>query len=889
MSYCGSRMRGSAVWRRARECLPDLGMGALIALTVLLSFLPTFGNGFVNWDDDVILLENPRFRGAEAGSVSWVFADSEGSSKFVHWLPVVLGYRLWSADAAGYHALSLALHIGCALLLYVLCLLLTHSGPSPMPCSRGVRSRRWCCAAGALFYAVHPLRVETVAWFTELGGGLAGFFLLLSVVLYVVWCRRRSRRAGVSSARWILGSILAALLSLLAKPWAITLPAVLLTLDVYPLGRWREGAGPRRRLAVLLEKLPFAGLAILFVGLRLAARLSHAYHVVGVRQHGAVSRVVQACYGLCFYVWQTVVPTGLSPLYVCRFPLDPAEGRFVVSCVAVLVAVGLLARFAGRAPALSAAFVCYAAVLLPVLGLAQSGPQLAADRYTYIACMPFSVLVAAALLGLARGMERRTAGPMAWYGAVAVVALLLCSLSVLTFRQTRVWRDSETLWTHAVGIDPCSHFAYNHLGDALAARGDASAAREAFDAAIRLEPNYPLAYSNRAAVRRQLQDLGGALQDANMAIARASSLHPEASVFYTNRGCVFLALGDPQRALADLDRAVAARPVHSEAYYNRGVARHRLDDLRGAAADYTAALSLDTTRRDARLGRAGVLAALGDLTGALADYDRVLAADPGDAETYSRRGNVRVQLGDLEGALSDYGVAVELDPEDAAAYSNRGMVRKRLGDLDGALDDYNRAIGLGSAPAGAYVNRANVRRMRENLQGALDDYGAALTLEPRLVDAYVNRAGVFMQLGRRGAAEADYGSALRADPSSHKALAGRATLRMAEGDFDGARADYDRSIELDPGQASARVNRAVLLARVGDVVGAMVDLDAAVRLDPASSVARLNRGRLHLLNGAFADAVADLTAALESAPDDWAERAGAMRLLAQARTALVRR
>jgi tetratricopeptide (TPR) repeat protein len=229
--------------------------------------------------------------------------------------------------------------------------------------------------------------------------------------------------------------------------------------------------------------------------------------------------------------------------------------------------------------------------------------------------------------------------------------------------------------------------------------------------AIRLEPDFPEAFNNRAIARNAKGDREGALEDYNEAIR----LKPDYADAFNNRGIARNAKGDREGALSDYTEAIRLKPDYPEALYNRAIARKAAGDLEGALSDYTEAIRLK----------------------------------PDDAEAFNNRGAARQAAGDREGALSDYTEAIRLKPDDAEAFNNRGIVHKAAGDVKGALSDYNEAIRLRPDYAESFKNRGNARKGAGDLKGALEDYDEAIRLKPDYADAFYNRAGIW-------AGKADY-------------------------------------------------------------------------------------------------------------------------------------
>ena len=500
------------------------GAAALLVAAVLVCFLPALGSQFVLWDDDMNFTDNPSYRGLSASHLRWMFTTLYGGHyQPLSWLTLGLDYTIWAMNPTGYHLTNLLLHVANAILVYRVIVALVP----------GVGAR--AALAGALLFAIHPLRVESVAWATERRDVLSALFYLATVLGYLRLVQ--AKRDGRPWRGWLAASVGCFLLSLLSMAWGITLPLVLLALDVYPLRRL-----VRRRDAVplLLEKIPYAALALGGAVLaQLASNQVPAKRTLA--QHGLVERAAQAAYGLVFYLWKTLVPIRLSPVYLLEQTLRPTAPRYLASAAIVVGVTAAAVLLRRRAPWATVAWACYALVLVPVLGFMQTGPQITADRYSYLACLPWVVLAAA-------GIDRLKGGAVT--GALAVAAL--AGLGALTFRQTRVWHDSRTLWEHALRVDPDDYVAYLNRGTVRQAEGDLVGAFADFTEAVRRNPDYYLAFYSRATER--------------------------------------LARGDDAGAIADYTATLRINPRYIEAYNNRGLARQRTGDLEGAVADLSEAL-----------------------------------------------------------------------------------------------------------------------------------------------------------------------------------------------------------------------------------------------------------------------------------------------------------
>jgi len=520
-----------------RESLParlHFGLPALVAFTVFACFASTLNHEFVTWDDPGTIVENVHYRGLGSDHLGWMFTTFHmGHYQPLSWVTFALDYSLWGMDPTGYHLTNVLLHVLNALLFYWLArrLLRLAHGASTDATAVAVMA-----ATAALLFAIHPLRVESVAWVSERRDVLSGSFFIATILAYL----RMQAAAHASTARrhWFVLSVAFLMASLLSKAWGMTLPFVLLALDFYPLRRFdRETVK-----ALLVEKLPWLIPASLAAATAVMAQ-SIGAEMQAVADHGIAARLAQAAYGLCFYLLETLFPIGLSPLYPLPPHLDPFEPKYILSAAVVIAITATAAATWKRWPWLLVSWLSYAAIVFPVLGLAQTGPQIAADRYTYLSCLPWPLLAAAGLYRLSRTQLHLT--------AAATMAILMI-IGVLTVQQASIWRDSLTLWNHVIRLEPNNAIAYVNRGAAFEAQGDLDAAAADYQAAIDINRNYADAYFGRGNVRRSRGDLDGAMADFDL----TTRLRPRDPSGFANRGAVHHVRGDFALAEADYARAL---------------------------------------------------------------------------------------------------------------------------------------------------------------------------------------------------------------------------------------------------------------------------------------------------------------------------------------------
>jgi tetratricopeptide (TPR) repeat protein len=534
-----------------------------VAVATYLAFLPALENAFVNFDDDRLVLRNPYLRQPWSGALSWMVSTMYmGHYQPLTWLSLAADYSIAGVRPFVYHLDSLLWHVSAALLVYVLLIELwkrTAQANSHEPSTitrepqaitresaavaRNSRVQA-CAAAGALFWSVHPLRVESVAWTAERRDPISVVFLLLAAIAYLFSVE--VGRAQLKSARWYWVSFVCLLCSVLAKAWGLTFFVSLLALDVYPLRRLPLAARAftdARYRPVWLQKVPMAAIGVSAGALAWAAQHSQPDTMPTLSEWPLASRLLQAGYGVCFYVWKTLWPARLSVMYERSVNEPAAWSLWVMSTIAIAVALLVLLR-AQKNPGLFVVGLVYLATLSPVLGLAQSGPQLVADRYAYASSVPFSALV---MTGLMKVRRRALAASLA--------VMCTAALAAATWRQTGFWHDSLTLWSHALSVGPPSYTAHLDYGQALRADGRLDDALAQYEMATVMRPDSGNAWYNLAnalKAKGRLDEAEAAYRTALLHLSWKVDAQVNLGNLYFNRRQLPAAIGQYRAATATL-------------------------------------------------------------------------------------------------------------------------------------------------------------------------------------------------------------------------------------------------------------------------------------------------------------------------------------------------
>lgn len=580
---------------------------ALVAFVTVLVFLPALNNGFVAWDDDKNFLNNPSYRGLGLDQLTWMWTTFHlGHYVPLSWMTLGADYMMWGMNPRGYHLTNVLLHAANAVLVFLF-------ARRMLARTTGARSSGAAtvlpAAFAALVFAIHPLRVESVAWVTERRDMLSLLFALASLLAYV-----RSTDPDAPRSRYWLSVALFAC-ALLSKATVMSLPAVLFMLNAYPLRRLDMSnlmaAGARR---VYAELLPFIAMSAATIVLSIVA-------LDPPPQLSLAGKLAATSYGLAFYLAKTALPYGLSPLYEMPRTLNPAEARFVVSyavAIAFVVVSWVLRR---KYPGATLALLAFLVVSLPMLGIVQNGPQIAADRYTYHAAPALALLGGGMLAALAR---------RSMLLALGTSVAILVPLGVLTAQQTRVWRDSDSLWTHALALDsrssiahsakaslllqqnrleeaavlseravalaPTDAEAHDALGVVLARQGKLREAITHYEQAAALKPLLDDVHVNWGAASAQLGDIPGAIAHYH----RALLLDPNNADAHVNWGNALVRASQPEEAIAHYQEAVRIRPDHADAHHNWGVALARQQRFGEAVDRFRAALVARPDHPEAR-------------------------------------------------------------------------------------------------------------------------------------------------------------------------------------------------------------------------------------------------------------------------------------------------
>lgn len=540
-------------WRAA------MAAGAFVALlaAVLWAYAPVLDNGLV-WDDGANLVAARAQWDRGLAGTAWAWRmPFNGHYQPLTWLSYQLDAAVSGATPRGLHATNLLLHLLTTALVGWLSWMLASFAGGDGHSSAKDRARRLALAwVAAALFALHPVRVESVAWATERRDLLSAVFVLAALAVHLRGAPRDDSPSPVRG--WV--ALLHALAALSRAQ--MSLPFVLLLLDLWPLRRLNRGPSRWRSLVRLVaEKAVSLAIAVASAVAAAWAQLGGGA-MTGIDEHGLVARLVQAGYGLSFYPAALLGANRRLPLVERPYPFDPTAPALLGPALATVAVALALVVWRRRLPAVATAFGAYLLLVLPVLGLAQSGIQLVADRYAYLATVPLVLLVPF----VAERVWRVTTRQAARWGLGVALLVLLGVGSIATRRQTAVWRSDETLWRHVLdGSRSC--LADNNLGQLLFARGETGPALFHLVRSLEVAPPYGRPWRALVALLELPRTSAGAPPPEKVAavLERAAAAQPGGVLPRYATALAWWRAGESAKAERALRQVLALEPGHSGA------------------------------------------------------------------------------------------------------------------------------------------------------------------------------------------------------------------------------------------------------------------------------------------------------------------------------------
>ncbi len=634
------------------------GVCVFLVGAVWLVFGQTLGYGFINLDDSAYVYENPQvIHGLNLKGIGWAFTHSVASN----WHPLtlmshMLDCQLYGLHAGGHHLTSLLLHAATAILLFLVL--------------REMTGALWPSAFVAAVFAIHPLRVESVAWVSERKDVLSGFFFMLTLWAYTRYAQRvtgdrcqvtrtdsaRSRFTHHVSLFYCLVLLFFAL-GLMCKPMLVTVPFVLLLLDYWPLNRFGAAANRFSILRKLIgEKIPLVVFSIAVCMVTLLVQQP-------AKEISLSLRISNALVSYAAYCGQMFYPVGLAFLY--PYPMHGLPIWKIILSLLLLMAVSVGAFcWRRKHPHILMGWLWYLGMLVPVIGLFQVGSQARADRYTYLPQIGLYILLTWTVVELAASWRSRR-WVLGGCSMIILMALIFCARN-----QVSNWRNSEALWTHTLACTSDNDVAQYCLGNAFLKKGSANEAIVHYQKALKITPDYTEVHNNLGNALCQ----NGMVDEAMVHYQKALEIKPDYAEANFNLGNALLQKGHVDEAISHYQKALEIKPGYAEANFNLGNALRQKGAVDEAIAHYHKALEVKPDYTEAYNNLGSALNSLGRFDEAMVCFKKALEIKPGYAEARYNLGNAFLRQGRMDEAISCYQKALEIKPDYVEVQNNLAWV-----------------------------------------------------------------------------------------------------------------------------------------------------------------------------------------------------------------------
>ena len=519
---------------------------------------------FINFDDDSYVYNNNHVKkGLTSNGIIYAFTTTDkGNFIPLTWLSHMVDVQIFGLSPGGHHFTSLLFHILNSILLFVFLKVNTRM--------------QGLSFVVALLFAVHPMHVESVAWISERKDMLSSFCGLAALIFYCQYAKRPNATAYGLTLVFFLAS-------LLSKPMLVTFPVILCLLDFWPLHRISSITDFfrfRENRNLLIEKIPFFLISIIFSIIAIFSQ--HSTDAVATLTDLSFSlRLINAMISYVEYIFKMVWPSNLAVIYPYRYGISIF--CLIISAVVLLLATWAVLCGKRKNPALVVGWLWFLIMLLPVIGLIQVGTQAMADRYTYLPSIGFFICVTWFLhsLTVRFGINKR----LVYLAATTIIAIY----SLMSWRQVATWKESTTLFRHALSITHNNWVAHLNYGEALIEKREVEAAIGQYKKALAIKPDFELAYLNIGVAYAQK----GLIDNAIASYKKALSLKRDLSAAWMNLGNAYFRKGMSDKALSYYLTALSLKPDYAEAYWGIGAVMAGQGDLQKAMQAFKRVLEID--------------------------------------------------------------------------------------------------------------------------------------------------------------------------------------------------------------------------------------------------------------------------------------------------------
>lgn len=613
-----------------------------ISLLTFIIFLPALQNNFTNWDDVQYVTDNEMITSFSSENIHSMATKPVASNYHpLTMFTYALNYAVVGKDSAFFYILTnVVLHCLNTFLVFFFIFLLTN------------RTRIEVAIICALFFGIHPMHVESVAWISERKDVLYTFFFMLSSIAFLKYLvPSNTKREQIT---WYSITFLCFLLSLLSKPVAVVLPVVLLLIDF-----WKK-----RSLSwkLVVEKIPFFVGAIAFGLLAISTQSGTA--IEDLETHTFLQKIMFASYGSMMYLVRFFFPFKLAAFY--PFPIVSEglslEYQIAPFVVLLFLALTLISLKFTRNVVFGVGFFFVTIAL--VLQFIKVGAAIMADRYSYVPYIGLLFIIGMGFSCIWRSKHPKNT-PLFKYGLVGLLAVYTLAFSYQSFGQIKIWKNSNTLWTQVIERYPLAKKAYNNRGEYYYDKKEFDKSLADYNVLLQLDKGYSSAYNNR--------------------------------------GLIFYEKKQYAKALKDYNKAIALDKKYEEAYHNRGNANYSSNKYTEALADYNKSISLNPKNHRAYNNRANIYFMRGDYQEAIKNYTKTLTFDANHLQANLNRGITYYQLKEYKTALVDFNKAIQLNPKNGDPYLYISYIYNETGDNKNALTFAQKAKQLGKNVRADYL------------------------------------------------------------------------------------------------------------------------------------------------------------------------------------------
>ncbi len=529
---------------------------ALLGIAVFICFSRTWENSFLKWDDTKYILENPSTKGFSSTNIKTILTTPyQGNYIPVTFLAFNIERSAFGDSPKVFITINILLHFANCILVFFLVILLSRNKITAFLC--------------ALLFAIHPLHVESVAWMAEQKDVLYAFFFFLSLICYIKY-------ANSKKWKWYVFSLLLMLLSAGSKTMGIVLPGIFIAYDFFIGRKWFQ---PK----ILLEKIPFLLVGIVFVWAEMHAVRNHAENLHSFNL-SLIERATVACYAVIRYVFLLIAPVHLSAYY--PYPMSPGDPFpvWIWFFVPLLLGITFLIYYFRKNKSLVFSSLFFILNLSLVLQIFPVGDSMMADRFVYVASVGFFLLTAVFLQKLFQHKKFKTI-------LITTTGVYFLFLGTTTFLRCEIWKNDETLWSDVISKYDHVPLAFINHGNILFEKGNTNDAISDYTKAIGCGYDTKDAFFNRGIVYMKKKDF----QKAESDFTEVLKLNPKDPDALYDRVVSYINLDKRKEALTDLDLYISINPNNADVFGKRGVMRFTTGDTTGACQDWKKALSLGSS------------------------------------------------------------------------------------------------------------------------------------------------------------------------------------------------------------------------------------------------------------------------------------------------------